>query len=143
MQAAIAVMKEAFAELSAGRVTMPTRAHIDVPDHAGTSLFMPSYAARFGKIGVKIVNVFGDNRAKGLPAIQGLVCLFDSETVSPVLERLQPQVHAKGTDYTVETVPEREVVAAYGGRTAICGDPKDHATTDLIGIILERFCTDK
>ena len=67
------------------------------------------------------------------------ICLFDSTTVSPVLERLQPQVHAKGTDYTVESVPEREVVAAYGGRTVICGDPKDHASTDLIGIILERF----
>jgi rfaE bifunctional protein nucleotidyltransferase chain/domain len=67
------------------------------------------------------------------------ICLFDSKTVAPVLERLQPQVHAKGTDYTVETVPEREVVAAYGGRTAICGDPKDHATTDLIGIITDRF----
>jgi rfaE bifunctional protein nucleotidyltransferase chain/domain len=71
------------------------------------------------------------------------ICLFDSETVSPVLERLKPQIHAKGTDYTVETVPEREVVAAYGGRTAICGDPKDHATTDLIGIIVERFGTNK
>jgi rfaE bifunctional protein nucleotidyltransferase chain/domain len=69
------------------------------------------------------------------------ICLFDSETVSPVLERLKPQIHAKGTDYTVDTVPEREVVAAYGGRTAICGDPKDHATTDLIGIIVERFGT--
>ena len=67
------------------------------------------------------------------------ICLFDDKTVSPVLELLQPQVHAKGTDYTVETVPEREVVAAYGGRTAICGDPKDHATTNLIGIIVERF----
>ncbi len=67
------------------------------------------------------------------------ICLFDSETVSPVLERLQPQIHAKGTDYTVDTVPEREVVEAYGGRTAICGDPKDHATTDLIGIIVDRF----
>ena len=67
------------------------------------------------------------------------ICLFDDETVSPVLERLQPQVHAKGTDYTVEAVPEREIVASYGGRTVICGDPKDHATTDLIGIILERF----
>jgi rfaE bifunctional protein nucleotidyltransferase chain/domain len=67
------------------------------------------------------------------------ICLFDSTTVAPVLEQLQPQIHAKGTDYTVETVPEREVVAAYGGRTAICGDPKDHATTNLIGIILERF----
>ncbi len=68
-------------------------------------------------------------------------CLFDSATVSPVLEILQPQIHAKGTDYTIDTVPEREVVAAYGGRTAICGDPKDHATTDLIGIILDRFGT--
>ena len=67
------------------------------------------------------------------------ICLFDDQTVSPVLELLKPQIHAKGTDYTVATVPEREVVAAYGGRTAICGDPKDHATTDLIGIIVERF----
>jgi rfaE bifunctional protein nucleotidyltransferase chain/domain len=67
------------------------------------------------------------------------ICLFDSLTVSPVLESLQPAIHAKGTDYTVDTVPEREVVTAYGGRTEICGDPKDHATTDLIGIILERF----
>jgi rfaE bifunctional protein nucleotidyltransferase chain/domain len=67
------------------------------------------------------------------------ICLFDSKTVSPVLEQLKPQVHAKGTDYTVDTVPEKDVVAAYGGRTAICGDPKDHATTDLIGIILDRF----
>jgi len=67
------------------------------------------------------------------------ICLFDDETVSPVLERLQPQIHAKGTDYTVDTVPEREVVEGYGGRTAICGDPKDHATTDLIDIIVDRF----
>jgi rfaE bifunctional protein nucleotidyltransferase chain/domain len=67
------------------------------------------------------------------------IVLFDSASVAPVLRALRPQVHAKGTDYSVETVPEREVVAAYGGRTVICGDPKDHATTDLIGTILERF----
>ena len=67
------------------------------------------------------------------------LCLSDSRTVTPVLEALRPAVHAKGTDYTIETVPEREVVEAYGGRTAICGDPKDHATTARIGIILERF----
>lgn len=67
------------------------------------------------------------------------LCLFDSPTVAPVLERLRPNIHAKGTDYTADTVPEREVVAAYGGTTAICGDPKDHATTDLIGIIVDRF----
>jgi rfaE bifunctional protein nucleotidyltransferase chain/domain len=67
------------------------------------------------------------------------MCLFDQPTVAEVLQTLRPNVHAKGTDYTVETVPERDVVVAYGGETAICGDPKDHATTDLIGIILERF----
>lgn len=67
------------------------------------------------------------------------ICLFDSLTVGPVLEVLRPDVHAKGTDYTADTVPERHVVAAYGGRTVICGDAKDHATTDLIGVILERF----
>ena len=67
------------------------------------------------------------------------ICLFDDNTVSLVLDRLRPDVHAKGTDYTVETVPERDVVRAYGGETIICGDAKDHATTDLIGIILDRF----
>jgi len=68
-----------------------------------------------------------------------LVLLFGSRTVAPVLEALRPQVHAKGTDYTTGTVPEREVVAAYGGRTAICGDPKDHSTTDAVAEILRRF----
>ena len=67
------------------------------------------------------------------------ICLFDSVTVAPVLEQLRPDLHAKGTDYTLDSVPEREVVAAYGGRTVICGDPKDHATTDLVGLIVERF----
>jgi len=67
------------------------------------------------------------------------ICLFNSVTVGPVLEQLRPDIHAKGTDYTAESVPERHVVAAYGGRTVICGDPKDHATTDVIGIITERF----
>ena len=67
------------------------------------------------------------------------ICLFDDATVAPLLEVLKPPIHAKGTDYTVDTVPERDAVAAYGGRTVICGDPKDHATTDLIGIIVDRF----
>lgn len=67
------------------------------------------------------------------------IVAFDEPTVTVVLEALRPDVHAKGTDYTVETVPEREVVRAYGGETVICGDPKDHATTDLIGIILKQF----
>jgi len=63
------------------------------------------------------------------------VVVFSEATVEALLEELRPDVHAKGTDYTAETVPEREVVAARGGRTVIVGDPKDHATTDLIARI--------
>jgi len=66
------------------------------------------------------------------------IVLFDEPTVAEVLRALRPHVHAKGTDYTVETVPERAVVAEWGGETVICGDPKDHATTDLVAEILKR-----
>ncbi|MCC6743888.1 MAG: D-glycero-beta-D-manno-heptose 1-phosphate adenylyltransferase, partial [Acidobacteria bacterium] len=50
----------------------------------------------------------------------------------PVLRAIRPDVHAKGTDYTPETVPERAVVAEYGGRVAIVGDPKDHSSTQVL-----------
>lgn len=60
------------------------------------------------------------------------VVVFSAPTVAELLETLQPDVHCKGTDYTVDTVPERTVVRAYGGRTAIVGDSKDHSTRDLI-----------
>ena len=60
------------------------------------------------------------------------VVLFDEDSPASLLSELKPDVHAKGTDYEAGTVPERGVVAAYGGRTVIVGDPKDHATTDLI-----------
>ena len=63
------------------------------------------------------------------------VVVFEETTVDALLRELQPEVHCKGTDYTAETVPERETVAAYGGRTAIVGDPKDHNTRDLIAQI--------
>jgi bifunctional ADP-heptose synthase (sugar kinase/adenylyltransferase) len=52
--------------------------------------------------------------------------------VASLLETLKPDVHCKGTDYTIDTVPERETVRAYGGRIAIVGDPKDHSTTELL-----------
>ena len=65
-------------------------------------------------------------------AMVDYVVLFSGPTVAPVIERIRPDVHCKGTDYTAETVPEREVVAASGGRTAIVGDPKDHSTRDLL-----------
>ena len=60
------------------------------------------------------------------------VVIFPGRTVEEVLLRLKPDVHCKGTDYTVESVPERPIVQSYGGRTAIVGDPKDHSTRDLL-----------
>ena len=65
------------------------------------------------------------------------VVIFPEPTVTPLLELLRPDVHCKGTDYTVDSVPERETVRAYGGRTAIVGDPKDHSTRDLLRTIRE------
>jgi rfaE bifunctional protein nucleotidyltransferase chain/domain len=65
------------------------------------------------------------------------VLVFDAPDVRDLLQRLRPDVHAKGTDYTAETVPEREVVLGYGGRIAICGDPKDHSSTALLDAL---FC---
>jgi rfaE bifunctional protein nucleotidyltransferase chain/domain len=60
------------------------------------------------------------------------VVLFDARTVAPVIDRLRPDVQAKGTDYTADAVPEGELVRSYGGRVAIVGDPKDHSTTSLV-----------
>jgi rfaE bifunctional protein nucleotidyltransferase chain/domain len=60
------------------------------------------------------------------------VVTFADDTVERLLRRIQPDVHCKGTDYTVDTVPERAVVQAYGGRTAIVGDPKRHASRELV-----------
>lgn len=60
------------------------------------------------------------------------VVIFPEPTVSPLLLAMKPDVHCKGTDYAPDTVPERDVVKAYGGRIAIVGDPKDHSTCDLL-----------
>ncbi len=68
-------------------------------------------------------------------ACVGYVVIFDDVTVAPLLEALRPDVHAKGTDYTPETVPEREIVRRYGGQVAIVGDEKRHSSRDLIARI--------
>ena len=60
------------------------------------------------------------------------VTVFGEPTVVPLIEALEPDVQCKGTDYSEESVPEREAVLAHGGRVAIVGDPKDHASSDLI-----------
>jgi len=63
------------------------------------------------------------------------VVIFSESTVGPLLTALRPDVHCKGTDYTIESVPERNIVVGYGGRTAIVGDPKDHSTRELLARI--------
>lgn len=78
-------------------------------------------------------------RAELVAALRGVdyVTIFSEPTVAPLLELLRPDVHCKGTDYTVETVPERATVLGYGGRIAIVGDPKHHSTRDLVARIRE------
>jgi len=66
------------------------------------------------------------------------VVVFDEPDVKRVLDVLRPAVHAKGTDYTEQTVPERDRLAAYGGAVRITGDPKNHSTRDIIQRILEK-----
>jgi rfaE bifunctional protein nucleotidyltransferase chain/domain len=61
------------------------------------------------------------------------VTIFPEPTVTELIRAIRPDFHAKGTDYTTETVPEREIVREYGGQVAIVGDPKDHSSTELIG----------
>ena len=73
-------------------------------------------------------------RAEIVAALEGVdyVILFSDPTVENLLLALRPDIHAKGTDYTADNVPERDVVLSYGGRIAIVGDPKDHSTRDII-----------
>lgn len=101
--------------------------------------------------GILVVGVNGDSAVRqlkgaGRPVMPDLeraeilaalacvdfVTIFDTLTVHPLLEAVRPDIHAKGTDYTTETVPEREFVRSYGGQVAIVGDPKDHSTTELL-----------
>ncbi|MDA2935505.1 D-glycero-beta-D-manno-heptose 1-phosphate adenylyltransferase [Acidobacteria bacterium AH-259-D05] len=75
-----------------------------------------------------------EERAEILAAMECVdyVVLFDDPTAERILEELKPDIHAKGTDYSRETVPERETVLSYGGSVAIVGDPKDHSTKDFL-----------
>jgi rfaE bifunctional protein nucleotidyltransferase chain/domain len=77
------------------------------------------------------------DRAELVAALRGVdyVTIFPEPTVAALLTLLKPDVHCKGTDYTAESVPERDTVLAYGGRIAIVGDPKDHSTRDLLARI--------
>ena len=76
-------------------------------------------------------------RAEIVSAIRSvdLVTIFDEPTVEELIRSIRPDIHAKGTDYTTDTVPERHVVRECGGRVAIVGDPKDHSSTGLIDLV--------
>jgi rfaE bifunctional protein nucleotidyltransferase chain/domain len=83
----------------------------------------------------KVVATPVEERVEILAAVRYVdyVTTFSEPTVENLLRLLRPDFHAKGTDYTPETVPEKDIVKAYGGKVAIVGDPKDHSTRDIIG----------
>lgn len=83
MPDAIALMKQAFGELSSGRTVSPLRTVIPLPDREADALFMPAYVPAMDALGLKSVNVFRNNPARGLPAIHALVMLVDTETGQP------------------------------------------------------------
>jgi len=81
-----------------------------------------------------------DERSEIVGALECVdyVTIFDAPTVDDILLQLTPDIHAKGTDYSSDSVPERETVRSYGGSVAIVGDPKRHSTRDLIETILAK-----
>jgi len=80
MREAVEAMKDAFKQLYMGKATVPARIHIDVPEHNGTTLFMPGYLNEDKNMAVKIVSVFADNPEKNLPVINAIVVVIDAET---------------------------------------------------------------
>ena len=75
-----------------------------------------------------------EERAEIVAALADIdaVVIFPELDVRPIIREIRPDIHAKGTDYTADSVPERDVVAEYGGRVEIVGDPKDHSTSEII-----------
>ena len=116
--------------------------------HVGHTRYLESAAAEADRLIVAINDDESVRRLKGkgrpilaaadrAQLVAALRCvdyvvIFPGPTVGPLLLAVKPDVHCKGTDYAPDTVPERDVVKAYGGRVAIVGDPKDHSTRDLL-----------
>ena len=86
-----------------------------------------------------------NERAEIVSSIKAVdvVTIFNEPTVEELIRAIRPDFHAKGTDYTTETVPEREIVRECGGQTAIVGDPKDHSSTELIEKVSNVEITNK
>lgn len=135
-------------ERSRGRRIAFANGHFDLV-HVGHLRYLAAAAAEGDVLVVAINDDDSVRRLKGagrplVPAAEraellaalvpvDFVTIFSGDSPAPLLSRLRPDVHCKGTDYgTPERVPEYPVVQAYGGRTRLVGDPKDHATSDLI-----------
>lgn len=135
-------------ERAAGRTIAFANGHFDLL-HVGHLRYLAAARAEADRLIVAINDDASVGRLKGagrplVPAEEraellaalapvDYVVVFSGDTPAPLLARLRPDVHCKGTDYgTPERVPEFAVVREYGGRTALVGDPKDHATSDLI-----------
>ncbi len=146
-------MARAAAERAAGRTIALANGCFDLL-HVGHVRYLQAAAREADRL---VVAVNGDrsvsalkgpgrpilsaaDRAEIVAAVRGVayVTVFDEPDVTGLLLALRPDVHCKGTDYTVDSVPERATVASYGGRIAIVGDPKDHSTRDLLARIRRR-----
>jgi rfaE bifunctional protein nucleotidyltransferase chain/domain len=144
------LIARAQAARAAGRTVAFANGCFDIL-HVGHVRYLES-AAREGDVLVVAINdddsvkvlkgegrpiLAAEHRAELVAALRcvDFVVIFPEPTVAPLLEALHPDVHCKGTDYTADSVPERETVKAYGGRIAIVGDPKDHSTRDLLARI--------
>ncbi len=138
------------ADRAAGRTVALANGCFDIL-HVGHVRYLEAAAVEADRLVVAINDDASVRRLKGdgrpiLPAadraelVAGLravdyVVVFSEATVAEILQQFKPDVHCKGTDYTPETVPERDIVKAYGGRVAIVGDAKDHSTRDLLARI--------
>lgn len=147
-----ALLDAVAAERKAGRTIALANGCFDVL-HVGHVRYLESAKAEADRL---VVAINGDesvralkgprrpilpaaDRAELVGALRAVdyVVVFPELDVNALLRLLEPDVHCKGTDYTADTVPERETVRAYGGRTAIVGDPKDHSTRDLLARIAD------
>jgi len=135
------------AERAAGRTVAFANGCFDVL-HVGHTRYLAGAAAEADRLVVAINDdrsvqslkgsgrpiLSAADRAEIVAALEGVdyVVTFADPDVNRLLYLLRPDVHCKGTDYTPDTVPERQTVLSYGGRIAIVGDPKDHSTRDLV-----------
>jgi len=117
-------------EKAAGKTVVFGNGCFDIV-HVGHVRYLKG-AKELGDVLVLAVN--DDASVPGLDSVD-YVILFADPTVENLLATLKPHIHAKGTDYTEENVPERDIVMSYGGKVAIVGDPKDHSTRDIIKTI--------